>query len=502
MYRLASDGGTFDYAMTTKPVVTNLAYVPGLKTGTMAPSHLVDRFFVEALPDEDIIYEAAGDVQTRARRFQLVVQPNLELVRYQKEHLGDDYPKDALEGETRLILVHSGGLYNDDLVKRYRYKKYRECISQVIEHTKNVGMELAYDYVQHQMCEHGEWTRAYITGHPTSSVIPKTKWPDLLRLRKVDELHRFCSDFLGVWRERFFEPGDWRVQTYFVGNRGRSPPRTRLGLDLDVLLARIRRVGYTPPVSDYGAFSSVDAEHENLQRMFSYFEKRLGIKVYCPKLHGGTVYTMLQNALLEKKSLLHFDVKGMELITIPVIAGSFHIPFGIGVAAFQNGDICELLSGVAMTSDWDMLAHLLLIVFLIEKGYMTRPEFIVILGDDATWVGARIIKKFLLYEQQVDDDRVNRTLGLVIGPKLMRPIGFNITVDNVDKRIPILKEGSIIRNRMPLSERKAIAELYCGFVNGVSLAEVLAREPNMGRHYSVKSWVMDMVKSREMPAEA
>jgi len=154
----------------------------------------------------------------------------------------------------------------------------------------------------------------------------------------------------------------------------------------------------------------------------------------------------------------------------------------------------ELLSGVSPTSDWTMIAHLELLRYWIDlQGLRGRILYMVILGDDCTIVmesdPGKLIS-FPLYDRQISDDRMVRTLGLTTS-EYMHPVGMPITIDRADKRMNLRDLWNRdINNKKTIEDRSLIAELFTGFVNEVPLQELIANKPPVPYMYSPKDIIL------------
>jgi hypothetical protein len=114
-----------------------------------------------------------------------------------------------------------------------------------------------------------------------------------------------------------------------------------------------------------------------------------------------------------------------------------------------------------------------------------------ILGDDATIVDGEI-RPTPLYEKQIQDQRIHRTLGLTT-TKYMHPVGLNITIDDAPKvRHVIMDEW--VKNRLQPEERRMVAELFTGFINGVPLWEVMEKAEPEPFWYSPKQYIAKALK--------
>jgi hypothetical protein len=148
------------------------------------------------------------------------------------------------------------------------------------------------------------------------------------------------------------------------------------------------------------------------------------------------------------------------------------------------------MSGVGPTSDYDMLAHLVLLAIALKA---CNVEMVVMLGDDATIVlkrGSRLPDETIYYERQDSDEAMLRTLGLTCG-RWMHPVGLNITIDSADKVLHY-KQGDIIKNKMPYEERSQVAEFFGGSIRGEPVSEIIAKKEWAEGVYSPKEWLLSM----------
>jgi hypothetical protein len=329
--------------------------------------------------------------------------------------------------------------------------------------------------------------KRYVINHVTAHPVRGISWGELYYSGLVTpKLFNFTKTWCDIWNERFNDPGDHALDLHRVGFglRQRSP-KFDLAPYITFILEQSRQIGYMPGSSSGGPFFPHDKQVAIMRKIFDYYEGILGCKIYSPKTEGGMIYSLLRDAFLEGKALLNFDVSGMELITPSILNGQIgKLRYGLGAVTSYLASIPELLSGVLPTSDLDMIAHL----ELLSRLLVGDIELIVILGDDATIVmRSGYIKLSPLYDQQLADQRIHRTLGLAVG-KLMHPVGLNLTIDDAPKVIR-LHQGHWVVNKMPLPERWKVAELFTGFVNGVPLHDIMRKAPAQEDWYSPKQFI-------------
>jgi hypothetical protein len=243
-----------------------------------------------------------------------------------------------------------------------------------------------------------------------------------------------------------------------------------------------------------GPFFPHDYQIATMKHIFKYYAGILGCKIISPKTEGGSVYTEIRDHILDGYRVQNYDVSGMELISPSIVNGRVgRLHYGIGTFSLYLGPIPELLSGVLPTSDIDMIAHLELLTRLLYGDVV----LIVILGDDATIVfRTGGVKKTKLYDEQISDERIHRTLGLTC-TKYMHPVGCNITIDNADS-IMACVPGSWNNNQLTLEERQAIAELFTGFINGVPVPEVLRKSESQRGWYSPKELLAKLARVKQL----
>jgi hypothetical protein len=331
----------------------------------------------------------------------------------------------------------------------------------------------------------GEHVKKYVSEHESSHPVRNYTWGQLLKYGWLDSFMDYTKEVVDIWFEEFFTEGDWCLspQTYRRGFRSRSPGDL-MAVFMLFTLWRSRKIGYNPGPSSCLAGVPHETQVKFIRDVCDKFESLLGCKIYSPKTEGGMIYSVISDAINKNKPVAHYDVAGMEIITPSLIMGRVsNFILGIGITVGYTKDMAELLSGVGPTSDWTMIAHLVLLYLLLEK----PPESIVILGDDCTLIGDFKIKTSVLYERQDEDDRAERTLGLTCG-KLAHPVYENVSIDNAKKAFDIII-GQPIKNHMEYDDRKVIAELFTGVVQGVPLLELLEKMPPESGVYSPKEMI-------------
>lgn len=481
----------FKWAVTSPAFSMNETYNVSNQVGCMPPSYLVDKYFIRTHPVISTTLIKLGVAHIMARPVELIVKFNFELIRKLFQGWeGHEYSYDALVNHShRCAIVDKGSLANEQKVKMIKWEKFKPAVDRLNTITKIPALDMFKDYVDSITCTYGEHTKKYVNEHGVAHPVRNESWNQLLREGRLPILHSFSKDTLSLLKENYYLEGDWAMHPGVIGKgaRPRTPSATELAWNVYLLIKRMRRVGFVPGPSSLGAFDPHEAQVKRLRKIFDYFEQKWGTRIISPKTEGGSVYIELRSHILNGENVQNYDVRGMELITPSIIAKSTKSrPFGVGIFTFKNGTIYELLSGVFPTSDLDMLAHLVLLDYIMIK----VPKLLVILGDDITIVGGKLALN-LLYERVYKDERIHRTLGLSIGKKI-HPAGTHFMIDRADKRINITADGKWheVKQKLPFEEREQICDLFLGTVMGRDFVEVLQKFPAMGGFYSPKEWVI------------
>jgi hypothetical protein len=477
--------------------------------GTMPPAVLVDEYYIKSQPlvASEIQKYKIGNIV--AKPIEIYIKYNFELVKKLLTGWEDgvngksfEYPYDGYVNHShRCAIVHNGAVANEYQVKQYRWRQYIDAVDRVNIISKDIpALELFNDYVNDLTCTYGEHTKVYVKEHESAHPIKGTSWGELLKQGLMMTLKKFTSATIKIWKDRFYDEGDWAVHPAFIGKgvRARTPQGTDLAINQWLVLKRMRNVGFYPGPSSIGAFDPHEKQILRMRKIFDYFQERWGTRIISPKTEGGQAYLDLQQYILDGKyEVINQDVAGMELITPSLISGSTKSrPFGVGICTYKNGIIPELISGVFPTSDLDMLAHLKLLDALIKE----PPKLIVILGDDETIVGGKL-RSSILMERVGTDERIHRTLGLSIGRRI-HPVGTHITVDTANRRINVPNDGEWHRvaQKLNIRERLIIVDLFHGHIQGKPFDEVLAKTPSMEGYYSPKEWLL--AKMEQLAAKA
>jgi hypothetical protein len=462
--------------------------------GTMPPSFMVDKYQVKI---HDVKYQELTSKGYKVYGYVTIGELNLRINKELHDHVVYGWKKqspklwkDYTYWPPRCSIVERSVVENDVGLKLLKWVDYREALMKL----RFKGcLDIAYAWVDNvkQNLSEGDHVKKYVSDHAESHPTPGYTWNQLLKAGLMRKLFNFTSQVVDEWERNFYEPGDWCIdsESFNIGMRARSPDDLTFNYYMPFKLERGRQIGYCPGPSSANAFVPHDRSISFMRKLFDEYESKLGFKIYCPKIDGGRVYTLIRDAFLEGKKIMHYDVSGMELITPSIINGDVRaFPKGIGMTIGRRGNMPELLSGVAPTSDFDMMAHLELISRLMLK----RPLFIVILGDDATWVEGSVLSS-PLYERQIQDDRTMRTLGLTCN-EYMHPIGRNVTIDTANKRINLEKSERDIENKMDFSDRMDIADYFLGNVRGVPLHEIIGKvKPEEGK-YSPREMIESAVQ--------
>lgn len=483
----------FAWEIMENPKPHTIKYSYGDRLSTMPPAFLVDRYSITNGVDVRADYLKYNIVGGFGKFVQANVQYNVPMYKNLYRYWRDDPRcvyniKDYLN-QTRLAIGTMSCVYNDDFIKMDKWRRFAPELKKVLTHTKSKFTSLAYDHFKDMTLSYGPHTYNYVSTHGRSHPIPGSSWEQILAQGLMPRLYDFTKESFKIVKDNWWTEGNFahNPKHLGMGSRARTPSDLLLAYQIYCYLVRSRRVGFVPGMSSFGAFNPHQNQVDRLQAVFDFFEQRWGCKIVSPKTIGGQVYTMIQDAMKEGKEIKHFDVAGMELITIPLISGFIKKrTFGLGAMTFQNLDWIELLSGVFPTTDWNIIAQLILLDYLIIES----PELIVILGDDGTIIGGKL-RKCILYERQPADDAINRTLGLSISTKLIHPTGLNITIDSAAKRIDVERNRTkVIRNKMPMPERQIVLNLFKGYVNDIPFSDILRKSPSMDGFYSPKNYAI------------
>lgn len=471
---------------------------------TMPPSHLIDAY--------QVIYDGYeyGEYESKGYKYagyspkgRLIARINEEILALQVEGWKENEPdkiglfKDA----HRFALSSDAAIENDRDLKIDKWQtNYATVLSSIFSDPafkaiQSIGYGCAEYWAEQYASSmyYGDHTYGYVKTHGTSHPAPRITWNQVLKYQEMGNLYSFTKDIAIDWKDNFRDTGDWSLdqRTVNFGNRTRSPDIDMFISYVIWLLTRNRQIGFATGISSLNAFVDHNTKVKVLRHIFDIFEDLIDCKIYCPKTEGGWIYSELRRSYLDKMNLVHYDVAGMELITPSLIQGRLgQLDYGIGITVGYLKMIPELLSGVSCTSDWDMIAHLILLAYLLIG--KKKPEYIVILGDDCTLVydGEPPEIDSVLYGRQIRDDKLVRTLGLTTC-EFMHPVGLNYTIDRADKRINLRDNwGKWINNAMGLPERVAIAQFFTGFINEVPVHEILEKAPMYDFVYSPKEMVL------------
>jgi hypothetical protein len=463
----------------------------------MPPSFMVDRY---KLKFNEVLYEDVTSKGHTVKGYvtygEVLTIINRELHDYVKKKWKEQSPdryKGYMQWPPRLAIVERSVVENDVGLKLKKWIGYKNEIDRVGFPGR---LELAHYWVEEVMnaFSKGDHVISYVKEHQESHPVRGYTWNQLLKFDLLDKLFDFTKEVVKEWYDRFLEPGNWCLDStsFNIGMRARSPDDIVFDYHIPFRLTRGRQIGYNPGPSSVNAFVPHEKSISIMKKIFEIYENEIGCKIYCPKIDGGVIYSKIREDYLNGKKIVHYDVSGMELITPAIINGSPRdFPFGLGMVIGRRGEAPELLSGVGPTSDWDMIAHLELLKRILIK----PPEYIVILGDDATLVGDFKLLNTLLYERQEADDKTVRTLGLTCN-EYMHPIGRNITVDTADKRINV-ETDQIVINKMPINERRDIADYFTGWIRGTPLHDIIGKIKPISGVYSPREMV-----ERELGIEA
>jgi hypothetical protein len=457
--------------------------------GTMPPSFMVDRYKIEF---EEVKYEKVTSKGYETYGYTthgtVICIINHKLHNYVKRKWKEQSPSRWIEYMNyppRFSLVERSVVENDVGLKLLKWINYR---SELVRLGFPGHIDLAYEWVKniHQNLSMGDHVKRYVIDHAEAHPVKGYTWNQLLKANLMDDLFEFTKNVTAVWLEHFYDIGEWCLdsESFNIGMRARSPDDIQFDYYVPFILTRGRQIGYNPGPSSVNAFVPHEKILSYMKKIFNYYSNELGCQIMCPKVDGGRVYTEIRNAYLNGEKISHYDVAGMELITPSIIYGDVrNFPLGLGMVIGRRGDMPELLSGVGPTSDWDMIAHLELLIRILVK----PPRLIIILGDDATFIGDFKILNTQLYEQQDRDDRLVRTLGLTCN-EFMHPVGRNITIDTANKRINV-QIDQIIENKMPMNEREDIAEYFTGWIRGREVAEIIGKVKAEEEVYSPREMV-------------
>ena len=460
----------------------------------MPPSFMVDRYRIKITNVKHEVIESKGhSTRGYVTYGELTVIINKDLHNYVRDKWKQQDPKRYsyyMNWPPRMALVERSVVENDVGLKISKWNGYRNEIRRLGFPGR---LDLVYKWVEEakKSFSMGEHTKKYIREHAESHPVRGYTWNQLLKFKLLDDLYDFTKTVIDTWYERFYDTGNWCLDagSFNIGMRARSPDNIIFDYFIPFRLTRGRQIGYNPGPSSVNAFIPHDITLQMMRHIFDVYEKELGCKILSPKTEGGVIYKIIRDAYLNGEQISHYDVAGMELITPSIINGSDRdFPFGLGMVIGRRGDMPELLSGVGPTSDWDMIAHLELLKRILIKA----PKIIIILGDDATFIGDYKIISTSLYEAQEKDDITTRTLGLTCN-EYMHPIGRNITVDTATKRINLEGDATIV-NKMPFKEREDIAEYFTGSIRGIPLADIIGQVKPVSGVYSPREMIEKQLK--------
>lgn len=475
-----------------KSVITEQLRYPDKLRG-MPPSYIVNEYEIRRATPVYKTYESKGyQVTCYGYEIEVKVDIDWDLLKYVRGKWleNEAYKYDAFQsGSSKLAIGCRSFTYNDDKLKLLKWEKYRSALLSLIHDDRIHELALWFCYKWLSMVRRyfskGEHVKKYVAEHESSHPVKDYTWGQLLKYGWLDVFLDYTKDIIDLWHDEFFTEGDWCLspETYRRGFRSRSPGDL-MAVFMIFVLWRSRKIGYNPGPSSCLAGVEHIVQVSFVREVMDKFESLLGCDIYSPKTEGGKVYNIISDAIVAGKPVAHYDVAGMEIITPSLIMGRMtDFVLGIGITVGYTKDMAELLSGVGPTSDWTMIAHLVLLYLLIEK----PPEAIVILGDDCTIIGDFRMKNSILYERQEQDDKAERTLGLTCG-KLAHPVYENVSVDNAKKAFDIII-GQPIKNHMEYDDRKTIAELFTGEVQGVPLLDLLEKMPPDSGVYSPKEMI-------------
>lgn len=444
----------------------------------MPPAFLVDKFMISNMRDEFSEIESKGyTVKGVVSKFELTAKINWGLHKDVTSQWKKLQPKDSnnyIKWDVRYAITSKAARENDRKLKVEKWTAFRnELVSLFGNKWQTEATNHAHNWVKNARAnlKYDDWTHTYVKAHQESHPVRGMSWGQLLLYKEMNKFFRFTKEFVSWWDDEFLTPGDWSLsqETTNYGIRARSPDDMKFRVYQEPTLTRARQIGFCPGVSSVNAFVRHNKSLSYMRKVFNEYESILGCRIISPKTEGGIIYTILRDEFLNGSSLNNYDVSGMELITPSLLNGQIgKMNAGLGAVVGYMQDIPELLSGVAPTSDWDMIAHLELLTKIIKK----TPTIIVILGDDGTIVNGSV-DNTILYERQYKDERIHRTLGLVT-TELLHPVGLNITIDSATQQ-QVVTEGKWVHNRLTPKERSAVAELFTGFVNDVPLHELIGK---------------------------
>lgn len=467
--------------------------VPRGDLSVMPPSFQVNSYTIKLVKTDYGKIESQGyEVNGYKMNLQFNVDINLDLVKRVNRGWYEREPKMAelyIDYPSRCAVGAQFAVENDVKLKSQKWIEYRKALNKWdFKDRPFVLAEYWVEQTYKNMCQ-GEHVKQYVRKHAEAHPVKGITWNQILAYGWMDELFEFSKFIVGYWLENFYDEGDWCItsDSFNLGMRSRTPNNSRLDYIILLILERARQIGYATGVSSCNAFKKHDVTISIMRYIFDIYEELIGCRIISPKTEGGVVYTIIQEAYLEGKNIQHYDVRGMELITPTIINGGFNMKLGIGICVGWRDIIPELLSGVGPTSDFDIIAHLELLLKLIIK----PPEVIVILGDDGTFIGGLLMNS-VLYERQRMDDKLSRTLGLVCG-EYIHPVAHNITVDTANKRINVqadeLKKGFQVKNKMPIKQREEIADYFIGKVGNQELSEILPKLEPEAHIYSPREMI-------------
>jgi hypothetical protein len=443
----------------------------------MPPSFQVDEYELKLNRVE------YGDIKSQnlsVQGFKMIIDVkikiNIELVRRVNEVWSireEKLVKDYVNYPSRCAVGAQFAVDNNVKLKSKKWVGYREELSKWKFSERPFELARYWAEQTYKLMSKGDHVREYVKKHAEAHPKRAVTWNQILAYGWMDELYDFTREVMDLWNEKFDMRGDWCISsdTFNLGMRSRSPDDAELEYQVTITLDQARQIGYATGISSCNAFKKHSDNIRVMRYIFDIYEKIIGCRIISPKTEGGIVYTIIRDAYLEGKIIKRFDVRGMELITPTILNAGFHMRLGIGICVGWRDIIPELLSGVGPTSDFDMIAHLELLVKLIIK----PPEIIIILGDDATIIGGLLVNS-ILYEWQELEDKLGRTLGIIC-TEFMHPIAHNITVDTANKRINVTQDDLIkgfrVKNKMPMLERERIADYFTGKVGNKELYEIL-----------------------------
>lgn len=454
----------------------------------MPPAFIVNRYKIDGLTrDFQTISSKSYSVEGYVTKGNILSDINHDLLKYVVDAWKKNEPEvwqNYVNWDVRFAIASQSARENDRKLKILKWVDYEKELHRLLgTNWSTKAYQTSHDWVTNarKHLAYDDWTKRYVKEHETSHPTRGYSWGQILQYGYMERLYDFTREWVEWWDDNFEKKGDWCMsQTALnIGLRGRSPEVHLTGYQ-QFELDRARSITFMPGPSSVNAFYNHEASVKFMRKVFDEYESILGCRIISPKTEGGKAYTILRDYYMDGKALINYDVSGMELITPSLIQGRTHsFDAGVGAAISYLGPAPELASGVSPTSDWDIFAHLELIKLLMIKA----PLLICILGDDNTSVGG-LYKNSILYEKQIKDQAIHRTLGLTT-TKYMHPVGLNITIDNAKKSIRLI-EGHWVKQHLNLDERKMVAELFTGFVNEKPLHELIGKISSQPFVYSPK----------------